>query len=285
MRVLVTGAGGLLGLEVVDELRARGHEAIAATRQGLDITDPMGPAQIAAKSFGELDWCINCAAYTAVDRAESEEREAMEVNNLGVGYLMTAAQAVSLRVLHVSTDFVFDGESDRPYTEEDPTNPIGVYGRSKLDGERRLLGYYRGVVVRTSWLYGPRGSCFPKTMLRAYDAGKSLRVVADQFGTPTYTPHLARVLADIVDKDPFPGIYHAAGPDVVSWHEFARRVISVCRGAEPQIEPIKTEDWPTPAKRPRFSALDSSKLTAAGIGPMPPLDEGVRAFCQTLQAS
>lgn len=280
MRVLVTGAGGLLGSEVVAELEKRGHEAVATTRRELDISDPESVAQIQAGSFGDFEWCINCAAYTAVDRAESEERQATEVNGFGVSYLAQATGARGAKLLHVSTDFVFDGNSTEPYDEEAPVNPLGAYARSKLYGERALSANPRALIVRTSWLFGPNGPCFPKTILRVFREGKPLRVVADQLGTPTYVPFLARVLTDLIERDPFPGIYHAAGPDVMSWHEFASRAVKACTGQPPAIEPIRTEDWPTPAKRPPYSALSTEKLQASGIAPMPSLDEALNDFCE-----
>jgi dTDP-4-dehydrorhamnose reductase len=273
----------LLGTEVVAELEARGHDVVALSRAEFDVSEPEHAARLAAEEFGKPDWIVNCAAYTAVDKAESEEHLATDINGLGVGYLARGASSLNARILHISTDFVFDGTSTIPYTEEDKVNPLGAYGRSKLMGERALEGNHRAVVVRTSWLFGPNGACFPRTMLNAHRKGKNLRVVTDQRGNPTYTPHLAKVLAGIVEKDPFPGLYHAAGPETVSWYEFAKRTLEECTGDPVSIEAIKTEDWPTPAKRPPFSALDSCKLAKEGIGPMPPLSEAIKEFCSKVR--
>jgi dTDP-4-dehydrorhamnose reductase len=277
--VLVTGSRGLLGTEVVSELSRRGHEPLALSHVELDVSDPEAAARLAAGEFGRPKWIINCAAYTAVDRAEQEEQLATEINGFGVGYLGHAIGQLSCSLLHVSTDFVFDGAKTSPYSESDSVNPLGAYGRSKLIGERALEGNPRAFVVRTSWLYGPNRNCFPKTMLNAFRQGKNLRVVSDQLGTPTYTPHLARTLVDIIERNPFPGVYHAAGPDIMSWHEFASRVIQKCSGSDGNVTPITTEDWPTPAKRPPYSALDSGKLQAEGIAPMPSVEAAIEDFC------
>lgn len=279
VKVLVTGAGGLLGTEVVSELVRRGHEPIPTRHGDLDIAEPESVARIAAEEFGRFDWCINCAAYTAVDRAESEEQLATEVNGFGVGYLSYTTGVIEARLLHVSTDFVFDGCAEEAYPEDAPLNPLGAYGRSKLAGELALQGNPRAIVVRTSWLFGPNGPCFPRTILRALAEGKNLRVVADQYGTPTYTPHLARVLVALIERDPFPGVYHASGQEIVSWHQFASLVVETCTGKASEIEAITTSEWPTAAKRPQFSALSNRKLFELGIPPMPPLKSAVEEFC------
>jgi dTDP-4-dehydrorhamnose reductase len=265
---------------VSDHLIARGHELIAFGHE-FDVTDPMSAARIATSDLGHLDWVINCAAYTAVDKAEEDRQAAYEANALGPAYLGQACASAGVKLLTVSTDFVFDGQTDRPYTEEDPTNPLGVYGATKLAGEQALAGNHLTVVVRTSWLFGPRGKCFPKSILAASDGGKTLRVVSDQIGTPTYTPHLALGLVEIIERNPFPGVYHLAGPDVMSWHQFAKRVLDVCRPEHPPVEPIPTESWPTLAVRPKYSALDSSKIYAQGIAPLPPLSEALTHFSQS----
>jgi len=256
----------------------------------LDVTDPESVANIPAGRFGGIDWCVNCAAYTVVDKAETEEEAAMAVNGYGVGYLAGAARLAGARLLHISTDFVFDGSATEPYEPDAPTNPLGVYGRSKLAGEKAALANDPGaVVVRTAWLYGPQGKSFPRTMIQAHAAGKSLRVVADQVGTPTCTLDLAVVLANVIEANIAPGTYHAAGPETMSWHEFAERAIKVGlteagKPAEVSIEPIGTEDWPTPAVRPKFSALSFRRLAEAGIAPMRSVDESLTDFVRRLPA-
>ncbi|HVT11017.1 MAG TPA: dTDP-4-dehydrorhamnose reductase [Fimbriimonadaceae bacterium] len=284
MKFLVVGADGMLGTDLVAELRSRGHAVTTPSLAELDIADPESVVRIG--ELGEFDWVINCAAYTAVDKAETEVREATEVNHLGAGYLAGAVQGIGAKLVHVSTDFVFDGKATEPYREDAPTNPLGVYGRTKRDGEEAVrASNANALIVRTAWLYGPNGSSFPRTMIRAHQAGKRLRVVADQTGSPTYTADLARVLVDLAEKNAFPGIYHAVGPEAMTWHAFATRAIRAwqrVRG-EPEgveIEPIKTEDWPTPAARPKYSVLSMEKIAELGIAPMRPVDEALEEFCR-----
>lgn len=278
----------MLGTDLVSELRARGHECVAPTRAELDITNPESAAAVALGEFSG-DWCFNCAAYTAVDKAESEPQLAYEINALGAAYLAKACAASGLRLLHVSTDFVFDGQAEAPYTEESPTNPLGTYGRTKFDGERAVQeAHSNAVVARTAWLYGPNGGSFPRTMIRAWEAGKTLRVVSDQIGCPTYTADLARVLVDLAEREPFPGVYHAAGSEATNWHSFAEVTIREWAtltgkpGPSP-IEAIRTEDWPTPAVRPKYSVLSFEKVAGLGIAPMRPLQEAVADFCARLE--
>jgi dTDP-4-dehydrorhamnose reductase len=278
MRVLVTGAGGLLGVELVEALKAAGMDVMPTTRADLVVSDPESVSQISAQSFGKLDWVVNCAAYTGVDKAESEPQLATDVNGLGPGYLSQVCSMVRAKLIHISTDFVFDGEATTPYLESARPNPLGAYGRSKLMGEQSVETNPLALVVRTSWLFGPRGNCFPKTILRAFDAGKTLRVVADQIGTPTYTPFLARSLVRMIETDPFPGIYHVAGPEIMSWHGFANLVLTACRNVQHSIEPILTEEWPTPAKRPKYSALDSERLDRHLIPAMPDTHKALAHF-------
>lgn len=286
MKFLVVGGSGMLGSDVVAELHKRGHIVVAPSSAELDITNPESVAQIAAGSFGnDIRWCINCAAYTAVDLAESESDRAMTLNALGPGYLASVCQMPGVRLIHISTDFVFDGEQSEPYTEEDKTNPLGVYGRSKLAGEHSVMAANgSSVVVRTSWLYGPNGKSFPRTMINAYLTGKQLRVVADQTGCPTYTADLARVLVDMAEKEIMPGIYHATGEDVMTWHGFAKLAIEAyCQEVlkekrEVEIEPIPTEAYPTPAKRPKYSVLSNTKLHEQGIPSMRVVGECLREF-------
>ena len=267
----------MLGGEVVEELRRRGHEAIPVSRPDFDLADP---SSVASSVRFEYDAAVNCAAYTAVDRAETEEREATEVNGLGVGYLGGVCQAIGADLIHVSTDFVFDGASTEPYVEDAPTNPRSAYGRSKLYGERALAGNPFARVVRTAWLFGPRGRCFPRTMLGAYLAGKPLRVVADQRGNPTYAPDLARILVDLLERNAMPGIYHAVGPETTTWHDFALRAIRAATGETAEIAPVGTAEYPTPAARPPYSALADTRLLPLGIAPMRPLDEALRDWAR-----
>lgn len=286
MKILVVGATGMLGRDLTAELAARDHDLVTPSSADFDISDPASVAQLT--ELGEFKWCVNCAAYTAVDKAEEEVQRATELNTLGPGYLARVCAMAGVKFLHVSTDFVFDGTATTPYTEDVPTKPIGVYGRTKRDGEEAVLaGLPISVIFRTAWLYGAQGKSFPRTMINAWLAEKTLKVVADQIGSPTYTGDLARAIADAVEKDIFPGIYHAAGPDAMSWHAFATMAIEAYRDLHGidrpvEIQPLKTEDWPTPAKRPAYSVLSNALLTKEGIAPMRPTAEALRDFIAKL---
>jgi len=287
MKILVTGGSGMLGSDLVAELERRGHLVAAPTSKELDITDPELVAAV-AMSRGAHDWCINCAAYTAVDKAETEVQQATELNAIAPGYLSQACSMAGIKLMHISTDFVFDGNGTTPYKPDAPTRPLGVYGRTKREGEEAVLAANaNGIVVRTSWLYGPNGRSFPKTMITAWEAGKQLRVVDDQTGCPTYTGDLARVLVDMVERNAYPGIYHACGPDVLTWYQFAITAIEVykaARGLDRPIEitPIPTEAYPTPAARPTYSVLDTAGLYALGIEPMQSLSLALPDFMKRL---
>lgn len=277
MKILLIGGYGMLGTDLREEFVRRGWDVVAPTLDEVDITDPV---QVAACAEMAGDWVVNAAAYTAVDKAESEPDTAMMVNGLSVGYLGQMTAMAGAKFLHVSTDFVFDGSKTEPYTEDDPTNPLGEYGRSKLIGEEQALSH-AGIVVRTAWLFGPNGGSFPRTMIRVAREGKPLRVVADQTGCPTYTRDLARVIADLIAKDAYPGVYHAVGPDTMTWHEFAVRTLQAA-GIDGNVTPISTADYPTPAKRPAYSVLSTAKIEALGIAPMRPLDEALADFVSRL---
>ncbi len=273
----------MLGSDLVAELVNRGHEVVAPGLDELDITNPVSVAEIPQLAEG-CKWCINCAAYTAVDKAETERDEACQVNAIAPGYLATACAIAGARLIHISTDFVFDGTASTPYTEEAPTSPLGYYGLTKRDGEDAVRDTGPGaIIVRTSWLFGPNGGSFPRTMIRAWEAGKELRVVSDQTGCPTYTVDLARTLVDIAGADLQGGTYHAAGPESMTWHEFAVRVLKHWEARKPKprevvIAPIPTSAYPTPAKRPAYSVLSTAKLTGAGVKPMRPVDEAIVEF-------
>jgi dTDP-4-dehydrorhamnose reductase len=289
MHILVVGGSGMLGSDLRVELTLRGHEVVSPPHGDFDLTDPVSSGRILVEEFGHFDVCMNCAAYTAVDKAEHDVRAATELNSIAPGYLAHACSAARMRLIHLSTDFVFDGTANCPYTEESKVHPLGVYGRSKEAGEREVLhSHANAIVVRTAWLYGPNGNSFPRTMIRAWKAGKKLRVVDDQIGSPTHTVELARVLADIAEKDLFPGIYHAVGPEQMSWKSLAERAIKAYaefHRIDPhvEIEGISSAEWPTPAKRPAYSVLSTKKLELAGVSPQRPVDESLQDFVAHLE--
>jgi dTDP-4-dehydrorhamnose reductase len=258
IRLLVAGAGGMLGRDVADAASASGLEVVALTRSELDIVD----AQAVADAVGEAkpEMVINCAAWTDVDGAEGAFAQALAVNGPGAGNVARAATAAGAWTIHISSDYVFDGTKREPYVESDPTNPLSVYGRSKLAGELEVAGHAPGrhTVVRSSWLYGVHGRCFPATILRLAAERDQLAVVDDQVGCPTFTRHLARGLVDLAQGSLPVGTLHLAGSGSCSWFELAARVVELA-GLDCQITPAQTADVPWPAPRPANSMLASER--------------------------
>lgn len=278
----------MLGSDVVDALEAKGWRVASPTIKELDITYMPDLEKLNRRDFGDFDWIVNCAAYTAVDQAESDSMSALKVNAIAPGSLAAICKGNAWKLLHVSTDFVFDGEADTPYTEESATHPLGSYGRSKLLGEQNVLRECASsVVLRTAWLFGPNGKSFPKTMIEAWKAGKDLKVVNDQTGSPSYTADVAATIAECLRSEVAPGIYHAAGPDVMTWFDLARLTLETFAAQSGSTEPITvapvtTDEWPTPAKRPKYSALSSAKLNGLGASRMRTTKEALTEFCQRL---
>lgn len=289
MRVLITGAGGQVAAAAC-ALAPAEAQVTARSRSELDISD----REAVDETVGALapDVIINAAAFTAVDRAESESALATAVNTAGAENLArAAARQPARRLLHISTDYVFDGSLRRPYRTTDPTSPLGVYGRSKRDGERAVLRALpeRTVVLRTAWVYAPRGHNFLLTMLRLMREKGAVRVVSDQVGSPTAVASIARVLWRFVAV-PAHGIFHWTDEGVTSWYEFARAIASEGSamglvGERVSVEPITTEEYPTAARRPQYSVLDCSETSALlGVAPVP-WRETLRATLQSLAAS
>jgi dTDP-4-dehydrorhamnose reductase len=285
MRVLVTGATGQLGSEVAGQFRRSGHEVISPARNELDLSHPEQAAATARNL--QTDWVINCAAYTQVDKAESEAQQALVINRDSPEQLAQAVADYGGYMLQVSTDFIFDGVQHRPYLETDTPNPLGVYGRSKLEGEqavRRVLP--EAVVLRTAWVYGVRGHNFVKTMLRMAMAGKPLRVVSDQVGSPTWTTDIAATIAALVAREAT-GTFNFTNAGETSWHGFASAILD--EGAKAgfdikteKVVPIPTTDYPTPATRPAYSVLDTEKIRPLLPGPIPDWRDSLKKMLQEL---
>ncbi|MGF1586012.1 MAG: dTDP-4-dehydrorhamnose reductase [Bacteroidales bacterium] len=264
--ILITGTSGQLGHEIQGLSYThvyKGYKFIHTNRNTLDISW----REIVENYFenNQIDCIINCAAFTNVDNAEAESELAMLVNGSAVEWLVSAATKRQTRIFHVSTDYVFDGTNCRPYKEDDQVNPVSVYGKSKLAGEKAVLDYEYGTVIRASWLYSPRGKNFFNTILKFGEERPELNVVYDQVGTPTYARDLARVLltfADhaLVDGSSYKGgLYHYSNEGVCSWYDFALEIIKQ-KGLHCQVNPIESEQYPTPAVRPHFSVLNKNKI-------------------------
>lgn len=259
-KILVTGANGQLGKEL-QQLSSRFalFEFIFLSREDL----PVHHFEMVRHYFSvyQPQYFINCAAYTAVDRAESEKDKAFQVNGEAVGVLAAICKENNCRLLHISTDYVFDGSAHSPYKEDDPANPQSVYGASKLEGEKQALLYNpEAIIIRTSWVYSEYGKNFVKTMLRLMSEKEEINVVNDQLGSPTYAADLAEVIMEIIRSGNWqPGIYHYCNDGIITWFDFAM-AIKELSGSACIVNPIPTSRYPTPAKRPAYSALDTTKI-------------------------
>ncbi|GGG42010.1 NAD(P)-dependent oxidoreductase [Croceivirga lutea] len=259
--ILVTGASGQLGLCIKDVVKHSKYQNIRfefLSSKDLDVTNK--DHVIAAFKKGKFTHCINCAAYTQVDKAESDALAAENVNVIGAQNLAKACQLFKVTLLHISTDFVFDGNTDVPYVETDTCNPLGVYGETKLKGEleitERLKEHF---IIRTSWLYSEHANNFMKTMLRLGNERSSLSVVADQIGKPTYARDLAGFVLNIIEqKNAAYGIYHFSNDGETSWYGFASEIF-LLSNTNVELAAISTEAYPTPAKRPKYSVLNTNK--------------------------
>lgn len=262
MKILLTGARGMLAQAVRRELHARGHEVAALDRAALDVASPA--AVDATIRDLRPDAVIQCAAYTRVDDAERDEAEAHRINADATAHLAAACRAVGARLVYPSTDYVFDGRASAPYHPDSPTSPLNAYGRSKLAGELAARGAGGFLVVRTSWLYGAGGPNFVSTILERARRGEALRVVADQRGSPTWTGTLAIILAELLERQAPAGIYHATNSGETTWYHFAAEAIRLA-GLQTTIEPVPTTAFPRPAARPAYSVLDTTG-TAEVVG-------------------
>ena len=263
IKILVTGANGQLGSEL--QLLAANHAGLAFTFTDvpqLDITKKEDVLSFFSQH--NFNYCINCAAYTAVDKAEEERSLCDRINVLGSEYLAEGCKSVGAALFQISTDFVFDGNASRPLTEEFETLPVNYYGLSKLNGElavQKVFGNY--FIIRTSWLYSTFGGNFVKTMLRLAETRKELGVIADQIGTPTYARDLAEAIIAIIEGGSSAyGIYHYSNEGVASWYDFTSAIFEY-KSIAVTVNPIRTEQYPTPAKRPHYSVMDKQKIKDA----------------------
>ncbi len=275
MNILVTGRDGQLGHDVLLEGKKRGHRMIGTGRSQLDFTD-----ETKVQAFLALtrpDAMIHCGAYTAVDLAEQDEEACRRANVDGTRYLAAGAQALGIKLMYISTDYVFDGQGETPFTETDQPAPINVYGQTKYEGEQAVRELVQeAFIVRVSWVFGLHGHNFVKTMLRLAESKDTLRVVNDQHGSPTYTADLAVLLLDMIATDRY-GIYHATNEGFCSWAAFAAEIFRQA-GAAVRVEGIATADYPTAAVRPANSRLSKQKLEDSGFGRLPAWEDAVGRF-------
>ncbi|WHX48657.1 dTDP-4-dehydrorhamnose reductase [Paenibacillus woosongensis] len=288
MRVLVTGAGGQLGQDVLRVFQNAGHIVLPCDRETLDITD-FDNCLERTEAF-KPDVVIHCAAYTAVDQAESDVDTAYAVNASGTRNMVLAAQSVGAKFCYISTDYVFDGTAKAPYHEYDNTNPQSIYGKSKRAGEVLVQSLSSAFfIVRTSWVYGLHGHNFVKTMLKLGAEKPELKVVNDQKGSPTYTVDLAQFLLELAQTEKY-GIYHASNTGECTWFEFAKAIFDEAERIFGQnypvrVEPCTTEEFPRPAPRPRSSVMEHLAIRTNGLRDLRPWREGLQAFLRELGES
>lgn len=275
MKLLVTGAGGMLGQALSACLQSRGHNVGSVPKERLDVTNYAQCLEVIEEQAPDL--IIHCGAYTKVDQAESEPNLAYHINGYGTENLAVACNIFKKPMLYFSSDYVFDGEQNQPYTPWDATRPLSIYGKSKLAGEKAVQRHLqRFYIVRTSWLYGPNGKNFVDTISSMANDRKTLRVVSDQFGSPTCTLSLSETVADLIATGRW-GVYHGTDDGVTNWYEFAREIL---RGRDNEVIPIVTSEMPRPATRPKYSVLDKTTLVNTIGRELPPWQESLKTYLQ-----
>ena len=284
MRVLVTGAKGQLGSDLLCELSNRNIDAIGIDIDDLDITDAKATKEVIEKINADkkLDAIIHCAAYTAVDAAQDNEALVTKINADGTKNIAEVAKALDLSMMYISTDYVFDGEGERPWEPDDQRAPLNIYGMAKYKGElyvEELLEKY--FIVRISWVFGLHGNNFIKTMLRLGKERGAVSVVNDQIGSPTYTPDLSRLLTDMILTDKY-GRYHATNEGLCSWYEFACEIFKQAK-LDVKVTPVSSDAFPVKAKRPHNSRMDKSKLTENGFELLPGWQDALSRYLSELE--
>ena len=279
MRVLVTGAKGQLGSDLLCELSKRNIESVGIDIDDLDITDADATKRVIENinNDAKIDAIIHCAAYTAVDAAEDNEALVTKINAEGTKNIAEVAKTLNIAMMYISTDYVFDGEGERPWEPDDKRAPLNVYGMAKYKGElyvEELLKKY--FIVRISWVFGLHGNNFIKTMLRLGKERGAVSVVNDQIGSPTYTPDLSRLLVDMIVSDKY-GRYHATNEGLCSWYDFAVEIFKQAK-LDVAVTPVSSDAFPVKAKRPHNSRMDKSKLTKNGFKLLPPWQDALRRY-------
>lgn len=260
MRILVTGSNGQLGSEMVAlQTQETPHQWFNLDINELDITDKNAVEQFVVNN--KIDGIINCAAYTNVDKAEEDVALCYKVNRDAPQYLAQAIEKVGGFIIHISTDYVFDGTNNIPYTEQDKPNPVTIYGKSKIEGEQYVCeSCKQHIIIRTAWVYSSYGKNFVKTMIKLGEEKPSLGVIFDQIGSPTYARDLAKTIITIVNQGIIPGIYNFSNEGVISWYDFTKNIHQLANITSCKVAPIHTADYPTLAQRPHFSVLDKTKI-------------------------
>lgn len=280
MRYLITGASGQLGYDIVNELKKRNElDYLAPSSAEMNITDANKVREVINNY--RPDVIFHCAAYTAVDKAEENKEACYDVNVNGTKNIADAASECGAKVVYISTDYVFDGTKDGIYTTKDRTNPVNYYGYTKLCGEEIVSKLDNYLIVRISWVFGINGNNFIKTMLRLAETKKELSVVSDQFGSPTYTEDLSKLLVDMVEKNKS-GIFHATNEGYCTWNEFARYIFEI-NDKDVVVNEILTKDYKTVATRPLNSRLSKEKLDDEDLERLPIWQDAVKRFCKVLK--
>jgi dTDP-4-dehydrorhamnose reductase len=280
MKIVVTGVKGQLGYDVVRVLKSRGYNDIL----GIDIEDLDITNESDVDNFFETnrpDAIVHCAAYTAVDKAEDNVNVCMKVNVTGTRYLVDQAKKYNAKFVYISTDYVFDGKKAGAYEIDDTPNPESVYGVTKHLGEKETLKHDKHFIVRISWVFGKNGFNFVKTMLRLGNEKEFLNVVNDQFGSPTYTYDLSRLLVDMIETDKY-GIYHATNEDTCTWYEFTKEIFNQAN-INLKVNPILTSDYPTKAKRPTNSVMSKSSLDSNGFKRLPSWKDALNRYLKEIE--
>lgn len=280
MRFLVTGVKGQLGHDVMEELDLRGHEGVGVDIEEMDVTDAKTVDRVIKEA--KADGVIHCAAYTAVDAAEDNEELCTKINADGTESIAKVCQELDLPLMYISTDYVFDGEGERPWEPEDPCHPLNVYGQSKYLGEQAVQKYVdKYYIVRIAWVFGVSGNNFIKAMLNKAKTTNRVTVVSDQVGSPTYTRDLAVLLVDMMEKDRY-GIYHATNEGICTWYEFAKEIF-VQAGIDMEVVPISADEYPAKAKRPHNSRMEKNKLDTAGFRRLPTWQDALKRYLKLIQ--
>ena len=279
MKILITGSNGMLGHDLIEVLKD-GNELILTTSETLDITDREHVLEFILDS--EPDIVINSAAYTDVDGCETNQDLAYSVNGEGVKNLALACREIDATLVHISTDYIFNGKNTKPLCEDDEIGPISVYGKSKLEGEKAILEILdKFFIIRTAWLYGINGRNFPKTMLELAENHSEITVVYDEVGTPTYTSDLAEAIFQLIKTDYY-GIYHITNSDSCSWCEFARYIFEIA-GRDVKVIPVTASEFARPAPRPHYSVLNNKNWVEKGFEPLRSYKEAIKEYIELIK--